>query len=70
MQLLEGGLDARLEVVAVGVVGEDEASIADGLISYVSPLAKALHGAEVGDVVTWARPAGEVELEVLRIEYF
>ena len=51
------------------IVGEDEADPERGLVSWVSPLARALSGARVGDVVTWPRPAGEVELEVLGIAY-
>lgn len=51
------------------IVGEDEAAPDQGSVSWVSPLARALDGARVGDVVTWSRPAGEVELEVLDIRY-
>jgi len=40
-----------------------------GLVSWVSPLAKALHGAKVGDLVSWKRPAGDQELEVLKLSY-
>ncbi len=49
------------------IVGEDEADGAQGLIAPQSPLARALIGAGVGDVVVWRRPAGAVELEVLEI---
>ena len=42
------------------IVGEDEADPAAGRISYVSPLARALVGATVGDVVSVA--GGEVEV--------
>lgn len=51
------------------IVGEDEAAPDQGSVSWVSPLARALDGARVGDVVIWSRPAGEVELEVLGIRY-
>lgn len=51
------------------IVGEDEAAPDQGSVSWVSPLARALDGARVGDIVTWSRPAGEVELEVLGIRY-
>ncbi len=51
------------------IVGEDEADVAVGKVSWVSPLAKALIGARVGDSVKWRRPAGEAELEIVRIEY-
>lgn len=49
------------------ITGEDEADAAKGRIAPHSPLARALLGAGVGDVVTWRRPAGAVELEVLAI---
>ena len=51
------------------IVGEDEAEPERGLVSWVSPLAKALSGAQAGDVVTWHRPAGDVEIEVQAIRY-
>lgn len=51
------------------IVGEDEADPERGLISWVSPLARALHGARVGDSVVWKRPAGDTGVEVLAIEY-
>jgi len=51
------------------IVGEDEADAAIGKVSWVSPLANALLGARVGDAVIWRRPSGEVELEVLSIDY-
>ncbi len=46
------------------IVGEDEADPAAGVLSYVSPLARALLGRTVGDVVT----AGQGEAEITRIE--
>jgi transcription elongation GreA/GreB family factor len=45
------------------IVGEDEAEPAKGTLSYVSPLARALMGKKVGDVV----PAGRDEAEILAI---
>jgi transcription elongation GreA/GreB family factor len=51
------------------IVGEDEADVATGKVSFLSPLAKAMIGARVGDTVKWRRPAGEVELEILEIGY-
>ena len=51
------------------IVGEDEADPQNGKVSYVSPLARALDGAEVGDSITWKRPAGDQELEVVAIRY-
>ena len=46
------------------IVGEDEADPAEGLLSYVSPLARALTGKRVGEIV----PAGQSEAEILAIE--
>ncbi|HLI67059.1 MAG TPA: transcription elongation factor GreA [Caulobacteraceae bacterium] len=46
------------------IVGEDEADPAAGRISYVSPLARALMGKEVGDVVSLG--GGEVEVRGVR----
>ena len=51
------------------IVGEDEADVEHGLVSYVSPLAQALLGARVGDEVRWHRPAGDMTIEVMKIEY-
>ncbi len=51
------------------IVGENQADIDKGMVSWVSPLARALIGAEVGDSVTWRRPAGDLELEIAAISY-
>jgi len=51
------------------IVGEDEADAAIGKVSWVSPLASALLGARVDDVVIWRRPNGNVDLEILSIDY-
>ncbi len=51
------------------IVGVDEADPQAGLIAFVSPLAKALSGREVGETVTLRTPRGEEEIEVLAIDY-
>ena len=51
------------------IVGEDEADAEHGSVSWVSPLAKALIGAAVGDDIVWRRPAGDIALKVLAIRY-
>jgi transcription elongation factor GreB len=51
------------------IVGEDEADAEHGKVSWVSPLARALIGAGVGDTVLWRRPAGAIELEIEAIRY-
>ena len=49
------------------IVGEGESDTALGSISWRSPMARALLGKQVGDVVTVERPAGEVEVEILEL---
>ena len=51
------------------IVGEDEADAAAGKVSWLSPLARALTGGRVGDLVTWRRPAGDLDLEIMAIDY-
>lgn len=51
------------------IVGEGEAEIAEGTISYKSPLARALMNRRVGDFVMFKKPSGEVELELLAIAF-
>jgi transcription elongation GreA/GreB family factor len=51
------------------IVGEDEADPKLGRISWVSPLAKALTGAAVGDTTVWKRPTGDLQLEIVSIKY-
>ena len=46
------------------IVGEDEADPSRGTISYVSPLAQALMGKQVGDVA----PLGNAHVEILQIK--
>lgn len=53
----------------VRIVGDDEADAAAGDISWASPLARALIGARVADVVTWRRPAGDAQIEIVDIAY-
>jgi transcription elongation factor GreB len=51
------------------IVGVDEADPGKGLISWLSPLARALMKAREGDLVRFQSPAGWRELEVLEIRY-
>ncbi len=51
------------------IVGVDESDPAKGRISWISPIAKALISARVGDVVTLELPDGNAELEILQIDY-
>ncbi|MCK5326662.1 MAG: transcription elongation factor GreA [Woeseiaceae bacterium] len=51
------------------IVGEDEANINEGMISYTSPIARALIGQNEGDVVSFAAPDGEKHYEVIEVRY-
>ena len=60
----EGGASHTYEIV-----GEDEADVKANKVSWVSPLAKALIGHKIGESVLWARPAGNVVLEIIAVNY-
>jgi transcription elongation factor GreB len=51
------------------IVGEDEADIHQGKVSYLSPLAEALIGAKLNDEVIWEKPMGDTYLTIQKIEY-
>jgi transcription elongation factor GreA len=51
------------------IVGEDEADIAAGLISFTSPIARALIGKEEGDEVTFSAPGGDMHYEIIEVKY-
>jgi transcription elongation factor GreA len=51
------------------IVGEDEADVRAGKISISSPLARAMIGKEVGDVVEVAAPGGAKSYEILKIKW-
>ncbi len=51
------------------LVGEDEADIKTGLISFTSPIARALIGKSDGDIVSFQAPSGEKTFEVIEVTY-
>ena len=51
------------------IVGDDEADFKHNRISVNSPIARGLIGKEQGDIVVIKTPGGEVEFEVLKVEY-
>lgn len=51
------------------LVGLDEAEPGRGRISWISPLAKALLGAELGDTIRFQAPGGLRVLEIVAVEY-
>jgi transcription elongation factor GreB len=61
--------NSRDEEITVTIVGIDEADLERGLISWVSPVARALLKAAEGDIVQVRTPAGPESLEVVTIRY-
>jgi transcription elongation factor GreB len=51
------------------IVGVDEANIAKGKISFISPLAKALINRKVGDKITLKRDREDIVYEIMDIAY-
>jgi transcription elongation factor GreB len=51
------------------IVGKDELEPTKGFISWVSPLAKAMLGKAIGDVIKVITPKGEEQFEVIDIRY-
>ena len=66
VELLEEDNDAEIEY---RIVGEDEADIKHNLISYTSPIARALIGKSEGDIVSFQAPGGEKTFEILEVRY-
>lgn len=57
------------EEVSYRIVGEDQANISLGMISYTSPVARAFLGKEEGDTTVVKAPAGDREYEILAVHY-
>jgi len=62
-------INGRDEENTVTIVGVDEIGADSGQISWISPVARALHLARVGDIVEIRTPLGKETLEVTGIEY-
>jgi len=69
------GATVTLKNIAAGkiqdfqIVGADEADIAKGKVSFISPLARALINRKTGEKVTLKREKDEIVFEVLKITY-
>ena len=57
------------EELTYKIVGDDEADIKQNLISVNSPIARGLIGKQLNDEVAIQTPAGEIEYEIMRVEY-
>jgi transcription elongation factor GreB len=62
-------LDEEERRAVYRIVGEDETDGKIGAISWRSPVGHALLGKSVGDVVVVQRPAGAIEIEIMKISY-
>ena len=51
------------------IVGEDEADIKTGMVSFTSPIARALIGKNEGDVINFSAPGGDKQFEVIEVRY-
>ena len=51
------------------IVGVDEADVAKGKVSFISPLAKALINKKVGDRITLKREREDIVFEIMDISY-
>jgi len=61
-------MDTEVQVT-YRIVGDDEANVKEGKISYQSPIARALIGKESGDIVVVKAPSGDVEYEIDEVVY-
>lgn len=57
------------EKVIYQIVGEEEADIRSGKISFTSPIARAIIGKYEGDSVEVTTPSGLVEYEIGKVQY-
>ncbi|MDA1100384.1 MAG: transcription elongation factor GreB [Proteobacteria bacterium] len=62
-------LDGNEVERTVRIVGADEARHDHGEVSWLAPIARALHKASEGDIVKLRTPSGLEEIEVLEITY-
>ena len=51
------------------IVGEDEADLKQGMISYTSPIARALIGKDEGDAIEFQAPDGLKTFDILEVRY-
>lgn len=51
------------------IVGDDEADIKNNRISVASPIARGLIGKSIDDAAIITTPAGEIEYEIVEVEY-
>ncbi|MBT8108122.1 MAG: transcription elongation factor GreA [Gammaproteobacteria bacterium] len=61
--------EATDKEITYKIVGEDEADIKQGMISYTSPIARALIGKDEGDAIEFQAPDGLKTYDILEVRY-
>ena len=62
--------DSKSEESTYRIVGVDETDFDRGWVSWLSPIARALMNARVGERVRFTSPSGEEDLEIVGIAYW
>jgi transcription elongation factor GreB len=62
-------LRGKNDVKEITILGLDEVDPSHGIVSWISPIAKALIKAREGDSVTLRTPVGQETLEILEVTY-
>jgi len=57
------------DVKTVTIVGVDEVNLEVGYVSWISPVARALLKAKIGDTVALHTPAGVQQIDILDVRY-
>ena len=66
VKLNEIGNDQEVEYK---IVGEDEADVKEGKISFSSPISRAMIGKESGEIIKFESPSGIKEYEIISIHH-
>ena len=53
----------------IQIVGVPEVDPKENKISWLSPLSKAILGKQVGDIISFESPSGQIEIEIITIVY-
>ena len=51
------------------IVGEDEADVKEGKISFSSPISRAMIGKESGEIIKFESPSGIKEYEIISVHH-
>src|SRR5210317_1102039 len=57
------------QINMIQIVGVPEVDPKENKISWLSPLSKAILGKQVGDIISYESPSGQIEIEIITIVY-